>query len=82
MGFMASNAVQIEAAQLFLGGEFTRAFWLFVVGLGLVIPAILEIIEMRGIKIPSFIVALLVLTGGIMFRFIMVEAGQSSSFVY
>lgn len=82
MGFMASNAVQIEAAQLFLGGEFTRAFWLFVVGLGLVIPAILEIIELRGIKIPSFIVALLVLTGGIMFRFIMVEAGQSSSFVY
>lgn len=82
MGFLASNAVQIDAAQLFLGGEFTKAFWVFVVGLGLIIPAILEIIEMRGIKVPSFIVALLVISGGVIFRFIMVEAGQVSSFVY
>lgn len=81
MGFLASNAVQIESAMLFLGGEFTMPFWVFVIGLGLILPAILEYIEMRGIKIPTFIIAILVLIGGAMFRFIMVEAGQVSGYV-
>ena len=31
MGFLASTAVQIEAAELFLGGPFTVSFWVFVV---------------------------------------------------
>lgn len=82
MGFLASNAVQIDAANLFLGGEFTKAFWIFVIGLGLIIPAILEYIEMKGVKIPVFIIAALVLLGGVMFRFIMVEAGQVSGYVF
>lgn len=77
MGFLASNAVQIEAAMLFLGGDYTKPFWIFVIGLGLVLPAVLEYIEMRGVKVPVFIIAVLVLIGGIMFRFIMVDAGQS-----
>jgi len=82
MGFLASNAVQVEAAQLFLGGEFTVFFWVFVVILGLVFPAILEILELRGIKIPVVIPALMVLIGGLIFRFIMVEAGQITRYLY
>lgn len=82
MGFLASNAVQIEAVKLFLGGDYTLSFWIFVIGLGLIIPAILEYIEMRGVKIPGFIIALLVLAGGLMFRFIMVDAGQASGYAF
>lgn len=82
MGFLASNAVQIEAAMLFLGGEFTRSFWIFVIGIGLVFPAFLEFLELRGVKIPTVIVALFILIGGYMFRHIIVEAGQVSAFVY
>lgn len=82
MGFLASTAVQIEAAELFLGGQFTVSFWVFVVILGLIVPAILEILELSGRKIPVFIPALLILFGGLMFRMIMVEAGQITRYFY
>ncbi|MEE4255545.1 MAG: NrfD/PsrC family molybdoenzyme membrane anchor subunit [Bacteroidales bacterium] len=82
MGFLASTAVQIEAAELFLGGPFTVSFWVFVVILGLIFPAILEILELRGYKIPVAVPALLILFGGLVFRFIMVEAGQVTRYLY
>ena len=82
MGFLAGSAVKIEAAELFLGGDFTTAFWGFVVILGLIIPVILEILELIGLKIPIWIPSLLVLFGGLIFRFIMVEAGQITRFLY
>lgn len=82
MGFLASTQVHIEAAQLFLGGPYTTIFWLFVFSLGLVIPAILEILELRGFKMPYWLAPTLVLTGGIMLRFIMTYAGQASRWLY
>jgi formate-dependent nitrite reductase membrane component NrfD len=82
MGFLASNAAQIEAAQLFLGGAYTLPFWGGVVVLGLLVPAILEIMELRGKKIPVAFPAFLILLGGMIFRFIMVDAGQISKYLY
>ena len=82
MGFLASSEVQIQAAELFLGGEFTVSFWVFVIFLGLIFPAVLEILELRGYKIPVVIPAVLILFGGLLFRFIMVEAGQITRYLY
>ena len=82
MGFLASTEVQIEAAGLFLGGPFTVSFWVFVVILGLIFPAILEILELRGYRIPIALPALLILFGGLAFRFIMVETGQITRYLY
>lgn len=82
MGFRASTQVQIEASRLFLGGEFTAVFWIFVMGFGLVIPALLELFELNNKKIPYMIAPVLVLAGGLMFRFIMVHAGQISRWLY
>jgi len=82
MGFLASSEVQIQAAELFLGGEFTVSFWVFVILLGLIFPAALEILELRGYKIPVVIPAVLILFGGLLFRFIMVEAGQITRYLY
>lgn len=82
MGFLASTEVQINAAYLFLGGEFTVSFWVFVIFLGLVFPAILEILELRGFKVPVAIPAGLIIFGGLMFRLIMVEAGQVTRYLY
>jgi len=82
MGFLAATEVQIEAAQLFLGGEFTVTFWVFVIILGLIVPAFLEVIELFGVKIPMWIPSLLILIGGLMFRFVMVEAGQITRYLY
>jgi len=82
MGFMAGTAVKMEAAQLFLGGEFTISFWVFVVLLGLVFPATLETLELWGYHVPKWIPPFLILFGGLMFRFVMVEAGQITRFLY
>ena len=82
MGFLAGSAVSIEAAELFLGGPFTTTFWGGVVILGLIIPAILETLELAGYKVPVWIPSFLVLLGGLLFRFIMVEAGQITRFLY
>jgi len=82
MGFRASTQVQIEAANLFLGGPYTMSFWIFVVMLGLLIPALLEIMELRKFHIPVIIPAVLILFGSLMLRFIIVYAGQMSRWLY
>lgn len=82
MGFLAANEVQIEAAQLFLGGDFTVTFWVFIIILGLIVPAILETLELFGYKTPIWIPSLLILFGGLMLRFVMVEAGQITRYLY
>jgi len=48
----------------------------------MVLPAILEIIELAGKRIPVFIPAILILFGGVFFRFIMVDAGQIIRYLY
>ncbi len=82
MGFLASSQVKVEAAHYFMGGEFTVTFWVNVIILGLVLPAILEAMELLKYKIPVIIPGLLILWGGVMFRFIMVEAGQIIRYLY
>jgi formate-dependent nitrite reductase membrane component NrfD len=82
MGFLASTQVQINAAELFLGGPYTAAFWVLVVGMGLIFPAILEILELNKFKIPAYVPAILVLVGGLMLRFIIAYAGQESRWLY
>ncbi|HPM18345.1 MAG TPA: polysulfide reductase NrfD, partial [Bacteroidales bacterium] len=82
MGYLASSQVQIEAARMFLGGEYTASFWIFVVILGLIIPALLEILELRKYHIPAVVSPLLVIFGSFMLRFIIVYAGQMSRYLY
>jgi len=57
-------------------------FFGFVVILGLIIPAILEGIEIMGYKVPVAVPAILILIGGLVFRFVMVEAGQITRYLY
>ncbi|MBW6536082.1 MAG: polysulfide reductase NrfD [Mariniphaga sp.] len=82
MGFLASTEVQIEAANLFLGGPYTASFWIFVVVLGMILPAILEFLEIRKFHIPTVIPVVLVLFGSLMLRFIIAYAGQISRWLY
>lgn len=82
MGFLAGPEVQVEAAALFLGGSFTWWFWGLVVFMGLLVPGLLEVMELRGARIPAFLPALLIIVGGLIFRFIMVEAGEMTRYLY
>ncbi len=82
MGFKAGSEAQIDAANLFLGGSFTAPFFTFVVLLGLIFPAVLETLELRGYKVPVAVPVILVLLGGLIFRFLIVEAGQITRYLY
>ena len=82
MGYWAGSEVQLEAMELLINGEFTVMFFVFVVILGLLVPGFLEILELRGYKVPVVVPAILILIGGLVFRFVMVEAGQLTRYLY
>ena len=75
------SAKQIEALECcVMGGPYTFEFWVLFVGIGLLIPLVLEIMEMRGLGKPlALAAAVLVLFGGYTLRYVMVEVGQEST---
>ena len=75
------SAAQIQALDCcVMGGPYTFAFWVLFVGIGLLIPLVLEIMEMRGLGKPlALTAAVLVLFGGYTLRHVMVEVGQQST---
>jgi formate-dependent nitrite reductase membrane component NrfD len=82
MGFKSGAQISVYASTFFLGGPFTIVFWVFFVGLGLLLPLLLEALEMFGTKIPVGVAAFLILAGGFLFRIIMVDAGQVIRYLY
>lgn len=78
VGLAGTSEAHIRAAQLLLGGAFAPTFWVFVIGLGIVIPLIVQLMAVNG-KIPHTPVApILVIAGGLTLRFVIVSAGQFS----
>ena len=67
---------QIEAARQVLGGDYTAFFWVSFVALGLLIPLVLEVLELKGICLWFLAAPILVLAGGYLLRHITVEIGQ------
>lgn len=70
---------QHESLYLFFGGGFTASFWVLVVGVGLVVPLILEQLQVKGRVAESPIPSWMVLAGGLALRVIIVLAGQAST---
>jgi protein NrfD len=81
MGMLAGTEAQIQGIGMFFGGVYTLVFFGGFVLFGLLIPSILELAEILHYKVPKAIAAILILTGGLLFRFIMVDAGQLSSII-
>ncbi len=79
IGLVTATRAQIEAAHLLLGGPYTAVFWVFVVGLGIVVPLLLQpLATLRKIR-HTAVAPLLVIAGGVVLRFVIVYAGQASS---
>ena len=78
---LASGSGQhIDALQSVMGGAYTFEFWVLFVGIGLLIPALLEILEMAGIsKSLAMLAPVLVLIGGYALRQVVLDAGQEST---
>ncbi len=81
IGLASGGSAGREALSLIWGGPYTAAFWSLVVAMGLVIPLAGELIELRHRALPGRAAAILVLSGGLALRWILVFAGQHSGWV-
>jgi protein NrfD len=77
VGLATSSEAAREAVGLVLGGSFTAQFWTLVVAAGLVVPALLEVLEGRLRLRPTAVAPALVIIGGFALRWILVAAGQA-----
>jgi len=78
LGLMSSARPHLEATQLLLTGTYAPAFWVFVIGLGIVIPLGLQLLAVNHKIKHTPIAPIMVIVGGLILRFIIVEAGQYS----
>ena len=78
IGLASSSEAHAEAAHLVLGGPFTAVFWIGVVGLGIVLPLVIQSLAVTHRIIHTPIAPILVMLGGLALRFVIVYAGQHS----
>ena len=78
IGLRSSTEAHAEAARLFLGGPYTAVFWVGVVGLGIVLPLVIQSLAVAHRVGHTPIAPVLVLLGGLALRFVIVHAGQLS----
>jgi len=78
INLLSSTSVHIEAAQILLTGSYAPAFWIFLVGLGLIIPLIIQSLAVSHMIKHTPIAPILVMAGGLVLRFIIVNAGLLS----
>ena len=77
---LATGAAQQQnALALVTGGGYTIPFWLWFVLPGLLVPIVFELVGLRGGRLFGLSAALLVVYGGFMLRYLMVEIGQVST---
>ena len=72
------GAQHIQALALVTGGQYTVPFWLWFVLPGLLVPVVFELVAARRYRWLGLTAAALVVYGGFMLRYLMVEIGQVS----
>lgn len=80
-GLLTSTGAHQQAAQLLLTGPWASPFWVVVVGMGLLVPLLLQFLQAQHKIRPTIVPALLVLGGGLALRIILVAAGQASHWI-
>jgi formate-dependent nitrite reductase membrane component NrfD len=85
-----STASQAASLDLILGGAYTQLFWVGFVGIGLLIPLVLEVGDLlpailgrtttRHNRMLGYLSGIMVLVGGFILRWVFVFAGQDSTF--
>ena len=78
IGLLSASQAHVDAGRLVLGGPFTGVFWVLVVGVGIVVPLIIQALAVSHRIAHTPIGPLLVMAGGLALRFVVVAAGQVS----
>ena len=71
----------MAAVGLLLGGSFTAVFWVFVIGLGIFIPIVIQSLAVTHKIQHTPVAPILVISGGLILRFVIVYAGQFAGWV-
>ena len=80
LGWATSGDAGQWAAAQFLGGPYTAVFFSCVVVLGLLVPLAMEAIEAKRHLPFAVMLPVLILSGGLALRWILLAAGQHSAF--
>jgi len=79
IGFLGSTQIHQDAVNILLSGNYAAAFWVLVVFIGIVIPLTIQLFAVNEKISHTAIAPILVIAGGLALRFIIVNAGQYSS---
>lgn len=79
IGFLSSPQASQDAVNLLLSGSYAAVFWIFVVLMGIVLPLIIQILAVSDKIQHTPIAPIMVILGGLILRFVIVYAGQESS---
>jgi len=78
IGLITSTRAHQDAALLLLSGVYAPVFWVFVIGVGILVPLFLQTLAVTHRIAHSAIPPVLVIVGGLILRFVIVAAGQVS----
>lgn len=78
IGLLSSAQAGIDAVMLIFNGKFAAVFWVFIIGMGLVIPLMLQMLAVNHKIRHTNLAPIMVLLGGLFLRFVIVYAGQVS----
>lgn len=78
IGLLSSTRAHVQAATLLLSGPFGAVFWVGVVALGILIPLVIQLLAVEHRVAHTPVAPLLVIAGGLVLRFVIVQAGQVS----
>jgi formate-dependent nitrite reductase membrane component NrfD len=77
IGLVTGGADARAAAAVLMGGDYTAVFWALVIIAGLLVPLLIEMIEMKKRLSPTLFAPAFILVGGLALRWILVLAGQA-----
>ena len=78
IGLMTSSSAGVNAAHLLLNGSFAAVFWVFVIGVGMIIPLFIQLLAVNHKIQHTPVAPIMVIVGGLILRFVLVYAGQVS----
>lgn len=78
IGLLTTSASQKAAAALLISGPFAPVFWVFVIGIGMVIPLFIQLLAVNHKIKHTPVAPIMVLAGGVILRFVFVYAGEYS----
>jgi formate-dependent nitrite reductase membrane component NrfD len=78
ISLLSTSSVHNEAAMILINGPYAASFWVFVIGIGIVIPLIIQLLAVNHKIAHTPVAPILVIAGGLALRFVIVYAGQLS----